>query len=325
MNTNLAEVIGMDGKKLSVVNGKKKEQKLTKDGRIKQTPNNSKINREYVLPFKEEDILKMIEHFDMRIMCASDDENREIAVRNKYLFIMGINSGLRVSDLCSLTWNDLFDDKGNLRESKVIKPWKTRNINKHINQEFNKAFRMAVISYIKENKIAVNIDRIKECASLEKKLSVKVRSLETMKKSIKKSDKYSEDDINLAESEVALMENQQEELIQKLYVFPSREGGHIKDGTIRKMIVDGSKACGIIYNTSTHSMRKTYCRLRYDNADDKTAALHKIMEMLGHSAESITLRYIGITQEEIKEFANELDIGIDISDDDKDMLENFRL
>lgn len=321
------KIVGLDGKPFEpeVIKGNKKEQKLTKDGRIKQTPNNSKKNREYVMPFKEEDITKMIEWLNMRIMCSGNDEDREIAVRNKFLFIMGCNTGLRVSDLQSLTWNDVFDEKGNLRESKVIKPWKTRNINKHIDQEFNETFRMSVVSYIKENLISVNIDKIKESISLEKKLAVKNSTLDTMKKSIKKIDKYTKEEIEVLESEIDVLEKQYKNLAEKLYVFPSREGGHIQDGIIRKMIVDGSAACGIKYNTSTHSMRKTYARQRYETAEDKTDELIQLMNAFGHTSESITLKYIGVMKEKNKQSANRISVGLTVSEEDIEMLENFKL
>ena len=47
----------------------------------------------------------MIDVFNKRIEKAPDDNKRMIACRNKMLFLIGINVGLRASDLVSLKWN----------------------------------------------------------------------------------------------------------------------------------------------------------------------------------------------------------------------------
>jgi integrase len=54
----------------------------------------------------------------------------------------------------------------------------------------------------------------------------------------------------------------------------------------------------------THSMRKT----RGYHLYHKTQDIARVMKMLRHSSEATTLRYIGITQEEIDKDFEELEL-----------------
>lgn len=64
----------------------------------------------------------------------------------------------------------------------------------------------------------------------------------------------------------------------------------------------------IVRNVSTHSLRKSFSREVYERANRKGAdGLSKLNKILGHSNHSITLRYIGITKEEIADCYLSLD------------------
>lgn len=52
---------------------------------------------------------------------------------------------------------------------------------------------------------------------------------------------------------------------------------------------------------STHTFRKTFGRWVYDNAENKSEALVMLNIIFKHSSIEITKRYIGITQDEIKQ------------------------
>lgn len=54
----------------------------------------------------------------------------------------------------------------------------------------------------------------------------------------------------------------------------------------------------------THSMRKTRGYLMYKNTKD----IARVMKMLRHSSEGVTLRYIGITQDDVDRDFTELEI-----------------
>lgn len=80
------------------------------------------------------------------------------------------------------------------------------------------------------------------------------------------------------------------------YLFPSREGGHIEVGTLDKVLKECSKACGIKYNIGTHSLRKTYGYEHFKRTGD----IIFLQRLYGHSSPLITLRYIGINEEDEK-------------------------
>lgn len=85
------------------------------------------------------------------------------------------------------------------------------------------------------------------------------------------------------------------------YIFQSREGGHIGVDTFRKILKTAAEECGIRQNIGTHSMRKTWgyhiykLHSRHNDGD-----LAQLQRLFGHSSAGITLRYLGITDEEDK-------------------------
>lgn len=141
---------------VKIINGEKTV-KLTKDGRKKKTPNNSKKLRDTCVNIQESDIRKYMEYFDYRVFCASDDDKKFVAVRNKAMFVCAINIGLRVSDLVQLKWETVFDGRGKFREGTKVKPDKQRNCNrgkgKLVFLSFNDSFKKAITYYMMENKL----------------------------------------------------------------------------------------------------------------------------------------------------------------------------
>ena len=102
---------------LSVVNGKlskKEEVKYNKDGSVsKRQPNKVAGVSSEVYPFtNEEEIESMINVFNKHIEEATNENQRMIAARNKMLFVIGINLGIRASDLCGLQYNFFMNDDG---------------------------------------------------------------------------------------------------------------------------------------------------------------------------------------------------------------------
>lgn len=78
------------------------------------------------------------------------------------------------------------------------------------------------------------------------------------------------------------------------YVFPSREGGHIEVGTVWKIFNKAAREMGRS-DIGTHTCRKTFGYHYYK----KTKDIATLMVIFNHSSESITKRYIGITDDEI--------------------------
>lgn len=206
----------------------------------------------------DEELKAMIDVFDKHIDEASTPTLKRVACRNKMLFIIGINVGLRASDLRLLTWDFFFDvaPDGNFifRDGYSLRPKKTSRYNKHVNLYFNSAVKKVVNWYIEQ---------------------------------------YPIEDIHD-------------------YVFRSRQINEpITVNGMRRMIKDAGKEAGIKQPLGSHSMRKTLGYRMYHDAENKTEALVILQSIYGHSAPSTTLKYIGISNDEIESAFGGLNIGLD--------------
>ena len=212
-----------------------------------------------VYAFKSEDEIKaMIDVFDTHINDAADEHHRQIANRNKLLFVVGINIGLRASDLVTLRWSffldSVVDGKYKFKEFYTLQPKKTRKQKKFVKLFFNKTIKKAITEYL---------------------------------------DEYPTD--NLDE-----------------YLFQSREGSDsITTGTLRKIIKGAAKEAGIEQNIGSHSLRKTWGRFCFENAQDKTRALVILQKCFNHSSQVVTLHYLGLLDEDIRDMYESVELGFD--------------
>lgn len=206
----------------------------------------------------DEEIKAMIDVFNKHIEEASTPNLKRVACRDKMLFIIGINVGLRASDLRLLTWNFFFE-KGNdgelvFRDGYNLRPKKTARYNKYIELRFNAATKKIIEWYIGMYPIE-----------------------------------------NLGD-----------------YVFRSRALDEpITVNGMRRMIKTAAKEADIKQNVGTHSLRKSFSRRLYDNAEDKGRALVLLQSILRHSNQETTLRYIGILNDEIEEAFDGINFGLD--------------
>lgn len=167
---------------------------------------------------------RLIQKMKIYLMGKSD--------RDLLLFIVGLNTGLRIGDILKLQYQDVFTENGVFRQHVIIKEEKTGKVKK-------------------------------------------VRLNETVKKAIKD---YSKNWDVAGED----------------YLFRSKKGGHITRVQAYKILREAAEAVGV-QQFGTHSMRKTWGYHSY------LASKHNIgliMDLYSHSSEKITLRYIGINQEQ---------------------------
>lgn len=81
------------------------------------------------------------------------------------------------------------------------------------------------------------------------------------------------------------------------YLFASRKGGsHISRVQAYRILNKAARDCGL-EEIGTHTLRKTF-GYHFYRANQNVAMLQ---QLFNHSSPSITLRYIGITQDEIAE------------------------
>jgi len=156
--------------------------------------------------------------------------------RDYLLFTLGINTGLRVSDLLKLKYADVLDDKSKFKSHITIKEKKT---SKSKAFPLNETAKKALTFYI---------------------------------------DKTGETSLNG-------------------YIFVSRKGENkpITRQRAWQVINEAAQAVGIKDEIGTHTLRKTFGY----HARMKGVSIELIQKLFNHSAPSITMKYIGITQDEL--------------------------
>jgi integrase len=171
---------------------------------------------------------------------------RASSERNHLLFILGINTGFRISDLLKFRLGDLLNDKGKVREYLDTRERKT---GKYRHVKLSKVVQKAIEDY-----------------------------LATV--SDKSPDRY---------------------------VFASREGDNvpIDRSQAYRIINEAARAVGITDKIGTHTLRKTFGYHAYKAGNDLTL----IQALLNHASPDITLRYIGITQEDMDDVVFNLNLG----------------
>lgn len=86
----------------------------------------------------------------------------------------------------------------------------------------------------------------------------------------------------------------QQGLTPESYLFASPKGDHIKRIQAYRVLKEAANICGI-ENFGTHSLRKTWGYWTYKMSKHNIGL---IMDTFNHSSQSITLRYIGINQDQ---------------------------
>lgn len=225
----------------------------------KNVVNNQKSKR-FVEPLRnKEDIKKIVDWCESEIANSKTPSKRNKNLRYLTIFKCGINWGLRVSDLLSVKWGDVFEsDMETFKWETVyengiemfqtygqVKEKKTGKIKKIF---LNTKVKEALVRYIAECELKPKAD---EC--------------------IFASGKVDKDGSKLA----------------------------ITDASVEKFIKAATNGCGIEGNFNTHSMRKTFAYqiyIKLANANDPLA-LPTVQSLLNHKNQSDTLRYLGLQQE----------------------------
>ena len=78
------------------------------------------------------------------------------------------------------------------------------------------------------------------------------------------------------------------------YLFSSQKGGNIKRIQAYRVLKEAADICGV-ENFGTHSLRKTWGYWTYKMSKYNIGL---IMDTFNHSSQSITLRYIGVNQDQ---------------------------
>ena len=167
---------------------------------------------------------------------------KQQSLRDYCLFVLGINSGLRISDLLKLKISDI-SDKGKIKDRIRLREKKT---NKFKDFPLSNSTKSALKEYLKTREYSENAP-----------------------------------------------------------LFISRKNkGFLMRQQAYKIINDVAKSVGIKEKIGTHTLRKTFGYHAYNNGYDITL----IQKLFNHSSPSVTLRYIGITQDEMDDVYLSLDL-----------------
>lgn len=167
---------------------------------------------------------------------------KKVLVGNKrdlLLFTLGINCGLRISDILKMTVGDVIDEQGRVRDGYKLREIKTK---KDRQFPFSKNVQKAILEYLGGY-----------AGDLSRPLFVS-----------RKTDKDG---------------NDRPITRQQAY----------------DILNDAAQAVGIQDSIGTHTLRKTFGYHAYKGGTDLTL----LQQIFNHSAPSVTLRYIGITQDQI--------------------------
>ena len=210
-----------------------------------------KSSEVYAFRTKEE-IGAMMDVFNNHIVNAPDKNKEKIAERNKLLFLVGINVGIRASDLRRLKWSFFYDEDMTFKKMYQIFPKKT--VSKSVKLFFNNTVKTAMENYVSKYPI------------------IKPES----------------------------------------YIFTSRKGSDsICESSICRIIKDAAAEAGIDQNIGSHSLRKTWGFWAWRAAEDKNKRLIELMECFNHSSPRITLKYIGLMDDDIEKVYNSVNLGME--------------
>ena len=155
--------------------------KYNLDGSVKLTHTNklAGISSEVFGFTSQEDIAAMVKVFDKHIEEAQDNNKRQIAARNKMLFLVGINIGIRASDLRQVKWSYFLEDNSDgtftFKKGYTIMPKKTAHkrkfVNLYFNQAIQKGLRNVMVGIDNDDIVYVPFSRaIKENRAIDKNL-----------------------------------------------------------------------------------------------------------------------------------------------------------
>ncbi|WP_206459426.1 tyrosine-type recombinase/integrase [Anaerovorax sp. IOR16] len=199
--------------------------------------------------------------------------------RNAMLFVVGINFGLRYSDLSEIRFKDLIDNNKGFRKEFQPNEKKTNNL-RHI--YINDAVKEIVTIYLTqmaENGVYKSLDDYLFVA--EGTNNIKTRQIEYV---------------------------DNEEIKYKTVQAPI---------TIRAMnpiLKQATEYLRIKGRFSTHSYRKTFAYhilLQENNTNHNERQIEFLQKIFGHSNQTTTLHYAGFTEDEIKAAYLNLNLGLD--------------
>ncbi|EAQ49583.1 tyrosine-type recombinase/integrase [Leeuwenhoekiella blandensis] len=130
--------------------------------------------------------------------------------------------------------------------------------------------------------------------------------LDRMQVHIKKGKGRKDRTVKLAQAVVPLLLNYMESYAPTHYLIPGRDGQGYSAGAIRTFLKKSCTRAGIKKAVTPHTLRHSYATHMMDHG----VALRHIQELLGHAKPETTMIYTHVSQQDLFEVANPLDVTI---------------
>lgn len=216
--------------------------------------------------------------------------------KNNALFIVGINVGLRCSDLTRIRVCDVVSPDGLIKDSFQLVEKKTEKTKGR-----------------KKNYIDLNALEDKTPEEIANILSKKLEQSPKSNKSPKIKTVY----LNQACKEAITLLLNSKKFTYDEYLFKNESRNSTGKNVpmtrrgVDKVLKKAVEECGIVdVSASTHSLRKTFGYHWYMNNKQDPRAVRKLQKVFQHSSPNQTLDYIGITADEIVDGYNKLNLGL---------------
>lgn len=220
--------------------------------------------------------------------------------RDMLLFTIGINTGLRCSDILSLKFSDILNKDATIKEEWYIVEKKTA---KTKGRKQNRIDLSALADLSDEEMFLKIKEQVAQSAKpAEKKASPKPRII------------YVNDAVKKAII-MYLQENPSSSMDDYLFRSQSHrekyENNPLTRRSVQRILEKTiNEELGLNLKAGTHLMRKTFGYQFITANEWNPRALLLLQQAFNHSSERITLRYIGLNQKEIKTTYTQLNLGV---------------
>ena len=310
---NTAKVIDLS-ERFGVIDG-------NKGGRTLPPNNNAKTR--WVDPIRTKEEVDNVKDFlSRRIMCAQNSTQKKVAARNQLLFAIGIDTGLRVSDLERMTWGLIFNARGEFYSDKNTQNHFERKTEKMKKIYLTDRIKKAVKEYIelvdpdtsKDEYIFLSQHKRYELFNVGADNIVIDDETIDINTEFYVENEYENKKKDMVRAKLKHRGLTKEQLdVKKAYLDQMKipysvRRFHITEAGIDKMIKMIVNACDLKGNYACRSLRKTYAYKMYNHAlscgMNELMALEKVREFLNHKNPMDTMRYLGIKQQEDFDFMN---------------------
>ena len=212
--------------------------------------------------------------------------------RNAALFVVGISVGLRISDLVCMRWKDFYHDDWTPRRDCQVVERKTAKTKGRQRNSLN------MNKFWAENRGRPREECLKILDDILDESQYVFQENEKVKA---KPRKFRASPVVYSTLDLYLRSLTEENKTPSIgdYIFPGGQEGHMGRQGAWKIIDKATKKLHLEIRVGTHGLRKTFGYQMMEANGRSSKALMTLQQLFCHSSPEITLRYIGITREDI--------------------------